>query len=817
MRMEVGSKGKEHQLLKELCLSLVRSDTEAAVIGLLREAGYWERQEVWRHFGDNENNWATIGNQQSRPEAALVEKLVNSVDARLVQSCQEAGISPVGDKAPLTIRKAVAQFFDPHGNSDGSRAGLVSEWTNSYRTDVARGITLATTGAKPSAGYPCFTISDHGEGQSPRRFPDTLLSLHRSNKLRIPFVQGKFNMGGTGALRFCGAENLQLVVSRRNPRFVNGSDGSDSNWGFTIVRRRQEGGRSTVYSYLAPIGAEKNSRRGDVLNFSADSLPIFPSGKSPYARDASWGTLIKLYEYQIKRTSHILLGDGLLGRLDLLLAEAALPIRLHECRDYRGHEGSFANNLMGFRVRLEDNRAGNLEFDPSSSDLRVRGESMTATIFAFKKGRADTYRSDEGIVFTMNGQTHGHLPTSFFRRKRVGMSYLRDSILVVVDCSGISPRAREDMFMNSRDRLADSRLRLAIERQLERLLKEHQGLRDLRERRRREEVEEKVGDDKPLEDVLRSMLRDSPMLSQFFSRGPRLRNPFRPPDVSPVDDAFSGKEYPTYFHFNGKEAGVSLARECQVGRRARIVFCTDAKNDYFSRDVHPGLFSLFIQTAEGSADVEDYVLNLNEGIANLHISIPQRFSAGDQVSFRALTTDATQVEPFVNYFKLNLVPITSKPPGPPKPPQQSGLNLPNVIEVSEKEWQAHSPPFDNRTALRIKHAGDTANAEAQESSVIYDFFVNVDNIHLKGFLKDTTALRGIGAKLVRAQYKYGLVLLGLALIRQDSHDKQLSKGGNQEHEGQDHNVEDQVEEFTRAAAAVLLPVIRSLSELELDD
>ena len=808
---------RDSQFSQELCLSLMRADSETEVIGFLRDAGYWEREDVWRHFGDNENNWATIGNQQSRPEAALVEKLVNSVDARLVQACQEAGISPEGDRAPSTIRKAVARFFDPHGNPESSRAGLISEWSNSYRTEVAREITLAITGAKPSAGYPCFTISDRGEGQTPRKFPDTLLSLHRSNKLRIPFVQGKFNMGGTGALRFCGSENLQLMVSRRNPRLISGTTASDSHWGFTIVRRRQEGGRSTVYSFLAPVGADQNPRKGNVLNFSADALPTLPSGNSAYARDTVWGTLIKLYEYQIKRTSHILLKDGLLGRLDLLLAEAALPIRLYECRNYKGHEGSFANNLMGFRVRLEDNRADNLEFDPSSSDLRVLGESMTATIFAFKKGRADTYRNDEGIVFTMNGQTHGYLSTSFFRRKKVGMSYLRDSILVVVDCSGISPRAREDMFMNSRDRLADSRLRLAIEGELERLLKEHQGLRDLRERRRREEVETKVGDDKPLEDLLRSMLRDSPMLSQFFGHGQRLRNPFRPPNVPPVDDPFLGKKYPTFFHFKGREPDVSLVRECQVGRRARIVFSTNAENEYFSRDIDPGQFNLSINTAKGLVDADNYVLNLDEGIANLHVQLPQEFVAGDQVAFRALTTDAAQIKPFLNQFKLNLVPKTPKPPGPPKPPRPSGLNLPKVIEVPEGMWQMYTPPFDERTALRIRHTGDAGVSETKEASEIYDFFVNVDNIHLKGFLKDNATLSGVGAKLVRAQFKFGLVLLGLALIRQDSYEKKMSNRNDQERGDSDRNVEDQVAEFARAAAAVLLPVIRSLGELDIDD
>jgi|SRR6516164_1026093 hypothetical protein len=41
----------------------------------------------------------------------------------------------------------------------------------------------------------CFTVSDNGEGQTPDKMPYTLLSLDRSNKLRVPFVQGKFNMG----------------------------------------------------------------------------------------------------------------------------------------------------------------------------------------------------------------------------------------------------------------------------------------------------------------------------------------------------------------------------------------------------------------------------------------------------------------------------------------------------------------------------------------------------------------------------------------------------------------------------------------------
>ena len=72
---------------KELCLALMRADSEMEVVRILTEAGYWNEKRVWRLYGDRENNFSTIGNQQNRPDAALVEKLINSVDARLMHEC----------------------------------------------------------------------------------------------------------------------------------------------------------------------------------------------------------------------------------------------------------------------------------------------------------------------------------------------------------------------------------------------------------------------------------------------------------------------------------------------------------------------------------------------------------------------------------------------------------------------------------------------------------------------------------------------------------------------------------------------------------
>ena len=52
----------------------MRADTEDEVVTLLRAAGYWENDRYWRYFGDTDNNFGSIGNQQREPVAALIEK-----------------------------------------------------------------------------------------------------------------------------------------------------------------------------------------------------------------------------------------------------------------------------------------------------------------------------------------------------------------------------------------------------------------------------------------------------------------------------------------------------------------------------------------------------------------------------------------------------------------------------------------------------------------------------------------------------------------------------------------------------------------------
>lgn len=518
---------------EELCLNLAYCETEDAVIGLLKGQGYWNAHEVWRNYGDIENNFATIGNQQSRPESAIVEKIINSVDAMLMAECLRRGIDPEGGSAPPTIRDALIDYFNIHD-------GKLSNVPPIRRGKLAESICLVATGAKAN---PCYAIIDKGEGQTSERMPDTLLSIDKSNKLRILFVQGKFNMGGTGVLQFCGKHNLQLIVSKRRPEIAKFEDDNFAHkWGFTVVRREDpsDGAKNSTYRYLAPFGR--------ILSFGSDGLPLLPREyPNPYGAELKWGTFIKLYEYQMTGLKTNILFD-LYNRLSLLMPSIALPVRFYERRKgYSGH--TMETTLSGLAVRLDEDRRDNLEpgfADPPSATLQVQNRSMKASIFAFKKGQADNYVRDEGIIFTINGQTHAHLPRSFFSRKAVGMSYLADSLLVILDCSDFDGRSREDLFMNSRDRLRSGELRSQIERMLEDIIKNHQGLRELRERRRREEIDSKLGDSKPLADVIEDILKKYPTLSKLFIDGARIPNPFKIKVAKP-DEIYEGMKFPTYF------------------------------------------------------------------------------------------------------------------------------------------------------------------------------------------------------------------------------------------------------------------------------
>lgn len=833
--------------IKELCMSLLKADSEEQVISILKKARYWDDRTMWRLYGDKEGNFAQIGNQSSFSEAALVEKVVNSIDARLMSECCLRGIDPESDNAPRNLRDAIARFYEGRESID-DEAGTLATWPKARRTEQSKYITIASTGGRPQRGRRskdmCLTITDQGEGQSPRRLPHTILSLNDKNKQRIRFVQGKFNMGGSGTLRFCGSHGLQLVITRRNPELASrerSEDATVDEWGMTIVRREEPSNISgepihSEFTYLAPLGANMKPRNGEVLRFKSKTLKLMPNQDQPYAREIEWGTAIKLYEYETNvGQSNVLRKDGLLYALDRLMPEIPLPVRLHECREgYGGKEGSYDTPIAGLVIRLTDGKGDNLEPSfPLTVRLHAAGMDMSARIYAFKEDKASTYLKDEGIIFAFNGQAHGYLPKSIFGRPRaVGLTRLKDSLLVLLDCSSLSAVQREDLFMSSRDRLSKKSIRYELECEIEQMLHENPELKRLQQQRREQDVESRLSEERPLEEVIGKVLKSSPTLRTLFLHGQRLAKAFssgaggkkgRSGGSGKGEGGYKGKRHPTYFKIADVPYGELYKRNCEKGRRVRIKFETDVENEYFDRPLDRGNFDLEILESWEEMSCPSYSLVLEDGEAFLNMALPKEAKVNDWFTMQTTVNDPTLLEPFVNIIKFKLLAKqihktsgkksrkSRRGGGAGNDVAPHGIKLPKVepVRQDDRYWEKYGFTID--TGCHV--ISDLIEVDGKEQ-IEHVFYINMDNNSLRTEMKYSKQ----DPRLFEAKFKYGNVLLGLAMLHQADDDVEVnSSESNDDGDKQADTVQDQIRKVSKAVAPVLLPMIDQLAGLDEDD
>lgn len=784
---------------------LVQAENEETVDAILDSGGYFNDDEnIWSPLGF-ENNFSAIGNQQSDPTGALVEKVINGIDAVLMEGCFALGIDPEGPDAPQTMTEAVERFFSV-------RDGRIGNVDSKKQRELADNIHLVAVGSKQNPNY---LIVDRGEGQTPARFPDTFVSLMKSNKLRIPFVQGKFNSGGTGILQFCGDQNYELIVSRRHPGCpVDPGDQTAHLWGFTIVRRMlpSNGRRSSVYVYLAP--------GGQVPTFQADEIKVLPGRSSqnqpapPYAIGLPYGTCIKLYNYRWQ--ARTLVTTTARYELEQFLHSPCLPFRLTETREgYTAHYYSttVVGGWTGAVIGDDEDGSSKLEDGfPAYGDLTLpKVGKLPYQIAVFKEGTKKRH-IPHGIFFVVNGQVHGALSSDFISR-HLHFEYLKDNygpLLVSVDCTDMNQRIREDFFMASRDRVRRNEVYKMIEEMLATDLKNHPGLQEINQRRRQREVEKHLTEEAPLS-ALQHLLDTDPTLSSLFAAGDHLVSSTGPAKQAP----FVGRKFPSYFKLSKDPKG-GLVVPCPINRTCRVEFETDVVNDYFLRSNDPGRILI-----EPSPDLCEHS-HLWNGRFDARFAVPWTAQPGDLVEVTVTVTDIereARAMPFVSKFSLKAEPEVSDEPHLGGHPGQRGpdskgtrrgvvLALPTIKEVHKGEWNSFDPPFTQYDALRVRHDGKGG----------YDCFVNVDNSFL---LTEVARARDEERQLFKYWFVYGLVLAAMGMIR---HNRRLAAtavaaaedGGAFDNEAEGAEDLDVVSRHCSGIAQVIVPIVRSLSHQSLN-
>ena len=777
---------------EELFFQLLYADDEDDVIQILDENGYpMSNKDVWTPLGNNYGNFSTVGNQQENASAALIEKLINSIDAVLISECYQAGIDPESIDAPNSMQDAVEQFL-------GVKEGRMDYLSTSQQTELADRIHFVAMGSKIS---PSYCIIDQGEGQTPNQFPKTFLSTTQSSpKAKINFVQGKFNSGSTGSLQFCGKQNIQLIISRRQPHApVEQSDDSRDMWGFTIIRRRRPGHgyKSSVFEYLAPGGT--------VLRFPADYIRVLPGSSrknqpaQAYSKDLHYGTCVKLYNYRWKGRSIATTESR--RQIERFFQTPCLPLRISETRSsYRAN--FYSATVIGIwnTVRMDDIDSDDYKMEkgfPAWEELSLRDIGKLTLHIGVWKESIDTSRYPTGVYFLVNGQVHESYGRDFVTR-RLKLDYIDKHLLVAVDCTGIDRGVWEDLSMGSRDRFRKNEESELIKSRLAEELKEHPGLKELNAFRRQKRRDETQETPESVVSTFNDLLKKDPGLATFFGVGGKLLTGTGPGGLA----RFEGRKFPSYFRLI-KKSKKGLKKTCPINRTVKVEFETDAENGYFKRPDEPGTIKI-----EPTPNIVE-ASRLWNGRFSVKFRVPWDAKPGDSFLIRVLVSDVTRVSsgPFACEFTLiaseavDRVPPSGKPnphlnPKAPKPTNQAtSLAVPEPIEVKKDRWE-HFGFSNQQEALIIKRSeGDG-----------YDFYLNVDNSTLVTEMSNPKQ----DPALVKHWFKWGLVISSLAMIRQQEENKVSDSDDESDPESGPDLLK--IKQACDGLSRVIIPIIRSLHE-----
>lgn len=775
--------------MRALFEKLLEADNETAVEAILDSEGLSTDDTKWTPYGDNESFYGVIENQQAHPVPALVEKVTNGIDAILEKKVLLDGLDPRSSDAPGSVQEALDRYFPGHRNWD----------LGDVRRQQARELQIVASGPKMDTS---LLIYDNGVGQAPEDFASTFLSLLRGNKNDVHFVQGKYNMGGSGAIAFCGDLRYQLVASKRY-------DGS-SPLGFTLLRRHPPqlaeaaGRKNTWYEYL-------------VFDGSVPSVDIGELDVGLEGRKFITGSLLKLYSYRLPSGSRSIISRDLNRSLNEFLFEPALPFLTVDNEERYPDNNALATPVYGLKRRLE-NDGETVERHFSLESHTAEFGKLTATVYVFKarsrgKGVKDTkryleneyFKNSMAVLFSLNGQVHGSYTSEFITRT-LKMPLLKGYLLVHLDCSALKLAVRNELFMASRDRLKSGDTADALRKHLSNMLSNSE-LKDIAKRRR-------AGlsvDGEDAGQLLREVTRNLPMndamtkiLRQAFDLNDPRSGAHQEPEKKKQGTnnrekreipPFDPKRYPTIFNVKGGEEQKDGTRLFTLpkGSSRTITFATDVENEYFDRSDEPGTMVLDVMapgtlehTGEPRDDYEpgDEGEKLDimraspeDGTIKVGVRASAKMDVGEVKQIRAtLSSPERALEQIV------MVRITDPERKPPvtKPDAEPPLGIPELV-LCTKDAAAGMKTWDELGDSGVDMDYDVVVFPLVEDDRLSRIYINIDSTVLKDFrgkLKSAEASELAERRYISAVYFHTLFLF--ATTKSLKYDLQRGEGDQRE-------------------------------------
>ena len=784
---------------KEVCLQIMQAETEAKVSETIASVAELADSKNWHPIDERVTNFNVVTNQASTGSKALTELCTNMVDAVLMKHAHEKGVSLTGVDAPKSVIEGVRDLVQ----LPGARSGILAEVDSlRYLQEFAeKNLVIGVTGGRRRTDSLCFTFVDNGEGQHPNDFANTFLSLSKGNKSDIPFVQGKYNMGSSGVLSYCGRRWYKLIVSRRYDK--------NGKWGWTLVRRRPGNGM--------PV-AEYFKLNGNVPSFSASVLHPMNLGNG--SRDdkvhISTGTIVKLYDYQMESATSF---RNIRESLNENLISTILPFRLMDYRVTPQRTGRRAQgvderpvNGMEFLLLRKDGEEGDDETQAFDSGTKRDLGNVThpdlglISVQAIVLGRElpgwlKSPRNNSRVFHAVNGQVQ-------FKQNRAYLSQtcrypgLKDRIVIVVDSSNLSESAHNDVWKGDRENIRATDIGQIYVDEVTKVIRDSQYLKELQQRIAREETENLAREGQ--ETLFQNLVDSDPSIAQLLPGGSVVKLPGNiGRNGGPDPDEYEGNYSPTFLELIGRAVrrdGADIA----INARRRVAFKTDVVNDYFTRPDNRGRVLTL-----GLGDKFSYSSSLHNGTLTMNFeAIPNKVSAGEEVSITVGLLHDSIPEPISECLKLRVVSVRQpRPPGGRTPPKNNDDGEEDPTEakdlpptrwltrdgrpIGEEDSYQWPESFTDQDGGKVDDLG--------EGHTVYG--INYDNAHFRRFLDSERD--DLNKKVIVEQYRVGMLVLMMGLedaySRMEQNDTKMQ-------------LEEWIDEIRRLAAQGAATVVMSIAK-----
>ena len=739
-------------------MALLHAESEAEVSKALHEMAASAGGAIsWHPLDGRDTNFNVVTNQASTGAKALTELCTNMVDAILLRHAYEAGIDPTSDSAPGSVTEAVRQLVQLRG----APSGILAEVDNpAYLREYAESnLVIGVTGASD----PCFTFVDAGEGQRPEDFEDTFLSLSSGRKSKIPFVQGKYNMGSAGVLSFCGRLWYKVVVSKRF--------GGSAPWGWSLVRRRPSGG-PPVAEYLKLDGQIPRFERAELCPL------VLRDGQPDDKVRRSFGTIVKLYSYVLGQAANF---RTIREALNENLISTVLPFRLMDYRARPVRSGRRAQgvdertvNGMDFQLRRLDDEEDDAESsevageplhiaeirDPELGTIRVQAVPLPQKL----PGWLTTRRNRMRIYHAVNGQVQ-------YKRGRDYLSGqcrlpgLKDRVVILVDASDLTESAHNDVWKGDRETIRQTEIGKYYEQQITEAVRSSTSLKQLQERIRNEETEQLTRQVQI--DLFKSVVSSDPHIAQLMPGGTVVRLPGQR-QTGGGTEKYEGRYSPTYVKLIGRRlrnSGVDL----EINVRRRIRFDTDSRNDWLTRPDNRGRVR-FVRHDDGTDVGFGFKAELTDGSLTATIRAMQdQVSVGEKIEADISLVDDSMPLPVKEPVTFHVVASRSKPrngEGGGRPRRRGDDDQDGTSDgrgLPENRWitQDGRVVGDEKTTPWSEHYDDITD---QDGGYVRDlsadeklYYINYDNAHFQHFLMGERV--DVEKRVLTEQYRLSMLIL----------------------------------------------------------